>query len=45
LVAELSTLAAELGDAVAACDLNPVLVQKGSGEARVVDALIIGQRK
>lgn len=36
----LSDLAMDLGDLIAACDLNPVLVRKGSGEARVVDALM-----
>lgn len=37
----LSQLASDLGDVIAACDLNPVLVRKGSGEVRVVDALFV----
>lgn len=37
----LSQLASDLGDVIAACDLNPVLVRKGSGEIRVVDALFV----
>jgi acyl-CoA synthetase (NDP forming) len=41
LMANLSELAADLGDLITACDLNPVLVRKGSGEIRVVDALMI----
>lgn len=41
LVADLSTLAADFGDTIAACDLNPVMVRKGSGAVRVVDALLI----
>lgn len=43
LVARLSALAADL-PGIAACDLNPVLVRKGSGEARVVDALLVAGR-
>ena len=39
----LSQLASDLGDVIAACDLNPVLVRKGSGEIRVVDALFVRQ--
>jgi acyl-CoA synthetase (NDP forming) len=41
LVAGISVLAADLGDLIAACDLNPVLVRDGSGEVRLVDALIV----
>ncbi len=37
----LSQLADDLGDLIAACDLNPVLIRKGSGEIRVVDALFV----
>ena len=33
-------IAADLGDLVIACDLNPVLVRKQSGELRLVDALM-----
>ncbi len=41
LLAALSNLAADLGDLVPACDLNPVMIRKGTGELRVVDALMI----
>jgi acyl-CoA synthetase (NDP forming) len=41
LVSDLSRLAADFGDTIAACDLNPVLVQKESGAVRVVDVLVI----
>ena len=41
LLKNLSDLALDLGDLIGACDLNPVLVKKGSGEIRVVDALMI----
>lgn len=41
LVADLSTLAADFGDTMTACDLNPVLVEKSSGAVHVVDALMI----
>jgi acyl-CoA synthetase (NDP forming) len=40
LIVRTSMLAADLGDLVTACDLNPVLVRKGTGEARLVDALM-----
>jgi acyl-CoA synthetase (NDP forming) len=41
LVAAVSRLAADLGDLVVSCDLNPVLIRKGSGEVRLVDALML----
>ena len=41
LVANLSELAADFADLVPECDLNPVLIRKGSGEVRVVDALFV----
>jgi len=41
LVTRLSQLAADLDGVLAACDLNPVLVRKGRGEPRIVDALCI----
>ena len=41
LVVRTSMLAADLGDLVTACDLNPVLVREGSGEVRLVDVLMI----
>ena len=44
LVAGLSELAADLYDVLAECDLNPVLVQPGSGTARIVDALFVAGR-
>lgn len=40
LAANLSRLAADLGDLITECDLNPVLVRRQSGEVRVVDALM-----
>jgi acetyltransferase len=43
LVANISMLAQDLGDLIAACDLNPVLVRKGSGDIRLVDALMLTQ--
>ena len=41
LVANLSALAADFCDLVPECDLNPVLIRKGSGDVRVVDALFV----
>jgi len=41
LVSRLSELAADLCDRIGECDLNPVLIRKGSGETRVVDALMV----
>jgi len=41
LVCKLSGLAADLCDVLTECDLNPVLIRKGSGEVRVVDALFV----
>jgi acetyltransferase len=41
LVSSLSELAADFADLVPECDLNPVLIRKGSGEVRVVDALFV----
>jgi len=29
---------------LAECDLNPVLIRKGSGDVRVVDALFVAAR-
>ena len=40
LVVRTSMLAADLGDLVTACDLNPVLVRKQSGEVCLVDVLL-----
>ena len=44
LVANLSELAADMSARIAECDLNPVLVRKGTGEVRVVDALLVATR-
>jgi len=44
LVANLSELAADFSDLVPECDLNPVLIRKGSGEVRVVDALFVASQ-
>jgi len=41
LVTSLSALAADLCDVLPECDLNPVLIRKGSGDVRVVDALFV----
>ncbi|HEX5326349.1 MAG TPA: acetate--CoA ligase family protein [Acetobacteraceae bacterium] len=41
LLVRLSTLAAALTGSVAECDLNPVLIRKGSGEVRVADVLMV----
>lgn len=41
LVIGLSQLASDLDGILTACDLNPVLVRKGTGEVRIVDALCI----
>jgi acetyltransferase len=41
LVANLSELAADFCDLVTECDLNPVMIRKGSGDVRVVDALFV----
>jgi acetyltransferase len=41
LVSHLSELAADFADIVPECDLNPVLIRKGSGDVRVVDALFV----
>lgn len=41
LVVGLSQLAGDLDGVMVACDLNPVLVRKGTGEVRIVDALCI----
>ena len=43
LVRQLSELAADLGDLIVECDLNPVLVKQQTGELRVVDALMIAR--
>lgn len=41
LVSNLSELAADFSGLVPECDLNPVLIRKGSGDVRVVDALFV----
>jgi acyl-CoA synthetase (NDP forming) len=41
LAVKLSHLASDFDGVLAACDLNPVLIRKGSGELRVVDALLV----
>ena len=41
LLVRLSRLAAAMCGMVAACDLNPVLIRKGSGEVRVADVLMV----
>jgi acetyltransferase len=44
LVSNLSELAADFADLVPECDLNPVLIRKGTGDVRVVDALFVAAR-
>ncbi|MGO4736744.1 acetate--CoA ligase family protein [Bosea sp. 2KB_26] len=41
LAVRLSQLASDFEDLLAACDLNPVLIRKGAGDVRVVDALFV----
>jgi acyl-CoA synthetase (NDP forming) len=41
LVSDLSNLATDFGETITACDLNPVMVETGSGAVRVVDTLVI----
>lgn len=41
VVAKLSQLACDLDGVLVACDINPVLVRKGTGEVRIVDALCL----
>lgn len=41
LLKGISELALDLGDRISSCDLNPVLVKKGTGEVCVVDALML----
>ncbi len=45
LVSNLSALAADFCDLVPECDLNPVLIAKGSGKVRVVDALFVAKSR
>lgn len=40
-IAKISQLASDLDGALVACDLNPIVVAKGTGDVRVVDALFI----
>lgn len=41
LVSRLSWLAADLGDLLTEADLNPVLIEPGTGKVRIVDALLV----
>jgi acetyltransferase len=41
LVTSLSELATACCGAIEECDLNPVMIRKGSGEVRIVDALLV----
>lgn len=45
LTAKLSKLAADFAPHITECDINPVLVRPGSGEVRVVDALLIADER
>ncbi|MEX2520114.1 MAG: acetate--CoA ligase family protein [Paracoccaceae bacterium] len=40
LVENIALMMEDLGDMLAACDLNPVVIRKGTGEVMVVDALM-----
>ena len=42
---DLTQLASDLDGIMVACDINPVLVRKGSGEVRIVDAHCICTRQ
>ena len=44
LLERLSQLAAEIGDAVEDIDINPVILDPGTGAATIVDALIVPRR-
>jgi acetyltransferase len=44
VTSKLSKLAADFAGEISECDVNPVLVRPGSGEVRVVDALLIAGR-
>ncbi|MDE1992381.1 MAG: acetate--CoA ligase family protein [Rhizobiaceae bacterium] len=41
VVVKLAQLASDLEGAMIACDINPIVVRKGSGDVRIVDALCI----
>jgi acetyltransferase len=41
LVSNLSRLACDLGDVIAECDLNPVLIRPGSGAVKAADVLMV----
>ena len=43
LVSNLTRLALDLHDVIAECDLNPVLVRPGTGEAKAVDVLMVAR--
>ncbi|TSE13411.1 acetate--CoA ligase family protein [Mesorhizobium intechi] len=43
LVCRLSWMATDLGDAIMEMDLNPVMIEPGSGRVRLVDALVISR--
>jgi hypothetical protein len=40
LLVNLSNLTRDFGDLIAECDLNPVMIRKGTGECMVVDVLM-----
>jgi acetyltransferase len=45
LLANLTRLAQDLSDVITECDLNPVLVRPGTGEAKAVDVLFIAAER
>jgi len=42
-VCRLSWLAADLGTQIAEVDLNPVMIEPGSGRVRLIDALVVAR--
>jgi acetyltransferase len=45
LISRLTRLAQDLASVLSECDLNPVLIRKGSGEARAADVLMVAARR
>lgn len=43
LVVKLSHLAIDMHGVLTACDLNPIVIRKGSGEVRIVDVLLVAE--
>jgi acyl-CoA synthetase (NDP forming) len=45
LISRLAWLAQDLASVLSECDLNPVLIRKGSGEAKAADVLMVAARR